>query len=334
MTNKRCMWKEEHAFDYVYGKMDAELKAEYEKHITTCNMCRAYVFEWEQLLEARDSTAQPSANVKRRLDEAWNEYSRNSDDVNVEEWRHEAVERKRVDEVVERTRAYEATKRERTNETAEWKRTNEVPECNELIESVARQQRLDGNRYPYATREKSERVAPRRRSPRTRPIFFLAGAAVLLLAIATYVFMSQTKTNFIADEGELEQTDKTYYVTQQDDERKPKLVNDPATNQFHITPVAANEDVDGAVYVNDVTNELFMHVKGLPPFVEKDYQLWLVHENDDVNSELLLIENKQAILYYKGDELGDVVLLRVSLERKGGSDKPEGPNTFFVDLKR
>src|SRR5690625_3550712 len=67
MKSKCQLWAEEHAFDYVYGKMEANVREEYKAHVATCDACRAFVAEWEQLAGAIDPTAQPSEQLRQKL---------------------------------------------------------------------------------------------------------------------------------------------------------------------------------------------------------------------------------------------------------------------------
>lgn len=290
MKSKCQLWAEEQAFDYVYGKMEANVREEYKAHVATCDACRAFVAEWEQLLVAVDSTARPSERLRRKL----------AVEAGIKEPYHAR------EGVIAMEAAVKDSYRSRKSAVTEQKASM----SSNKLRSLGKTSVLSGSRKWM--------------------ISIIGSAAIIFLTFGTYLFTTMSSEAPHVDRVE----NGAYSITQQHDVRKAELVNDPETNRFHITPVATTNDVNGAVYVNDVTNELFMHVQGLPPVVEKDYQLWLVHENDDMNSELLEIEDKEAILYYKGDELGDIVLLRVSLERKGGSDEPKGPNTFFVDLKR
>jgi|SRR5690625_4339719 len=125
-----------------------------------------------------------------------------------------------------------------------------------------------------------------------------------------------------------------YLVKQNEEISENTIVNDPQTNQFNVIPLANFHQVEGKVWINDITNEMLMKVDGLIPVVEKDYQLWLIKENDELDGELLQTEDGRILLYYRGSGLNEVRFLQVSLERKGGSQKPSGPDTFYVDLKR
>ncbi|MBO8171770.1 MAG: anti-sigma factor [Bacillaceae bacterium] len=112
------------------------------------------------------------------------------------------------------------------------------------------------------------------------------------------------------------------------------LVMDPHTVQYEVMTLDTPE-ARGYVWVNPETGELLFLVKGINPPVEKDYQVWFItddHRNIRANAGLLNTTNDMAHLYFRGTEVSRAVHIAVSLEPKGGSDYPTGPDTMFVPL--
>lgn len=183
-----------------------------------------------------------------------------------------------------------------------------------LYQRAALKERIDSHIDKKLHRKKRKRV----------PFISAALAASIVFLLAVFGLF-QLRGGPVTDE---------YVVRQHEEISESRIVNDPRTDRFRVEPVAHFNQIEGDVWVNDVTNEMLMKVDGLVPIVEKDYQLWLVKINHPLNGELLKIQDGRTIFYYRGSELNDATLIQVSLEQKGGSQKPSGPDTFFVDLNR
>ncbi|SDJ05046.1 anti-sigma factor [Alteribacillus bidgolensis] len=125
-------------------------------------------------------------------------------------------------------------------------------------------------------------------------------------------------------------------VKQNEDIEYNEIINDPQTSEFEVLPTinTHQDQIKGNIWINDRTNEMFMEVEGLTELEEKDYQLWLIDPNERLHDELLQIRYGSNQLYYKGPEMNQVKWIIVSIEPKGGSHTPTGPETFSVDLSR
>ncbi len=104
--------------------------------------------------------------------------------------------------------------------------------------------------------------------------------------------------------------------------------------ETHHYTVAANAPsaVKGYIWVNDASNEMLMLVDGLKPSEWQDYQAWLTAENRQINGGLLLWDYGRAHLYLKGNPIGALRHISVSIEPKGGSEAPSGPRALDVSL--
>lgn len=114
---------------------------------------------------------------------------------------------------------------------------------------------------------------------------------------------------------------------------KAAFINDPHTSQYNVTPVIA-ADIQGVVWVNDTSKEMFIHVEGLAPRAHKDYQIWFVDTNGRIQNKVLNLQNGKAALYLRGDGIKHIKHVRMSLEPKGGSPAPTGEDALIIDLNR
>lgn len=153
---------------------------------------------------------------------------------------------------------------------------------------------------------------------RLRAGYLMTRAAVLLLCLAG-LFALQRDSGSPAD---LPKAAGIQDVT---------MVMDPHT-VLHVVPVV-HSNVKSYVWVNDTSNEMLILTEGLVPSEEVDYQVWFITQDRRSHVGLLHWQNGMAHLYFQGRELGQAENIAVSIEPKGGSYTPTGPDTIFVNLK-
>jgi len=110
------------------------------------------------------------------------------------------------------------------------------------------------------------------------------------------------------------------------------MVNHPKTVLHQAEPMV-HAGSRGYVWINDVSNELLLMAEGLEPLAEKDYQVWLVINNNRSTAGVLQWRGRFAHLYFHGREIRSVEDIAVSIEPKGGSFVPTGPDALFVRIK-
>ncbi|MBO8163355.1 MAG: anti-sigma factor [Brevibacillus sp.] len=113
--------------------------------------------------------------------------------------------------------------------------------------------------------------------------------------------------------------------------REMSLVMDPHT-VLHVVPVDSGH-LKGYIWINNASNELLILTDGLSPLVEKDYQVWFITENRRSHVGLLGWKDGIAHLYFRGGELRQAENIAITIEPKGGSFSPTGPDTIFLNLK-
>ena len=162
---------------------------------------------------------------------------------------------------------------------------------------------------------------PRRKAAKVPVIVSIAAAAVLLFALGLY----QLKPT--VDSPAME-------VAQNDDIAEENLLHYPETKQLAIVPVSDFNHIRGNLWINNLTEEMLLEVDGLIRLKGQDYQLWIIYDNNDIQGELLSIEDGASRVLFKGPDIREFKLIKASVEPKGGSQKPTGPETFVVPLKQ
>lgn len=154
------------------------------------------------------------------------------------------------------------------------------------------------------------------------------------LAIAAFVFAART---FSPDDGQhMPPNEHDHYMIVQTSRDIPvqRIVHNPDTKQFPIEPLSNFETVRGTIWLNDANEEMLMEIDGMQTFATRDYQLWIIYTNNEVKGELLAIERGSSRIWIKGKDVKQFKQIKASLEPKGGSLTPTGPETFIVNLER
>jgi anti-sigma-K factor RskA len=110
------------------------------------------------------------------------------------------------------------------------------------------------------------------------------------------------------------------------------IVNHPRTVLHPVIPVRP-ASIRGYVWVNDESGEMFILAEGLEQSEEKDYQVWFVSGDHRSNAGVLQWRGRIAHLYFHGIEIRGVEDIVVSIEPKGGSVVPTGPDAMIVKLR-
>ena len=112
-----------------------------------------------------------------------------------------------------------------------------------------------------------------------------------------------------------------------------KFRNKPDTKKFNIVPVYDSE-INGNLWVNHVTNEMLLEVDGLTELMNEDYQLWIIYSDDKIEGILIPTRNGKTELFFENMNVTQFKRVKASIEPKGGSILPTGPETFFVEFQK
>lgn len=127
---------------------------------------------------------------------------------------------------------------------------------------------------------------------------------------------------------------KTPPVAVNDEFRAMRLQQDPQTKQIHIVPVSSEyASINGNIWVNTRTKELLLEVEGLMQLSNHDHQVWIIYKDNEMIGALLPYQNGTSRLFFHDENVPELKMLKGSIEPKGGSKIPTGPDTFYVEIK-
>ncbi|WP_099351982.1 anti-sigma factor [Fredinandcohnia onubensis] len=130
----------------------------------------------------------------------------------------------------------------------------------------------------------------------------------------------------------ISQNNKVSMVDYQEREAK-RLISKPDTKQLNIIPLSRSGNINGDIWINSLTKEMLIEINGLANLDNHDYQLWIIYENDNMQGAIIPNENGSSKVYLRGMDIHKFKMIKASVEPKGGSLYPTGPETFFVELK-
>ena len=125
----------------------------------------------------------------------------------------------------------------------------------------------------------------------------------------------------------------TYEIARNDEINRRSFQKNSLTQQVAVIPVSDFNDITGNLWINDVSQELLLEVDGLAHISNRDYQLWIVYDNDEIRGELLSTKEGASQVMIKGSDVRQFKFIKASLEPLGGSAEPTGPETFTIPIK-
>ncbi|GGH86091.1 hypothetical protein JOD43_000679 [Pullulanibacillus pueri] len=94
-----------------------------------------------------------------------------------------------------------------------------------------------------------------------------------------------------------------------------------------------HQKMDGYVWLNRETKDILIFLSGLRPLKDKDYQAWIVSEDNDKQiGGLLQMSEGMGHVYVHKPGVAKVRKLIISVEPRGGSRFQTGPETVNLDL--
>lgn len=102
-------------------------------------------------------------------------------------------------------------------------------------------------------------------------------------------------------------------------------------DQYPISPLPPLHG-SGGVWIDRHSGEMLIVIEGLQPPEEKAYQVWLQHEQRSVSMGMLMTGLAEGKGYYYGYGTMDPDQIVISLEPKGGSRVPTGPEALRVSV--
>lgn len=151
--------------------------------------------------------------------------------------------------------------------------------------------------------------------------FIFPGAAAAALALFLFVGLNTLKHQADPSSESFERQVSTKIAFMQSAEYK----------KYPIAPLPPYHG-SGGVWINPDSGELLIVVDGLTPSEEKDYQVWLQHEQQSFSAGMMLTRNLQGKGYYYGYGIMNPDRIVISLEPKGGSRMQTGPETVRINV--
>lgn len=161
-----------------------------------------------------------------------------------------------------------------------------------------------------------------------KPMVALSMLAILL-SLATLVKL----TSFPADTEQA--------VPSPTDNPPLVLINQPTVGKglghgeafyYYTLRSTVDPSLDGFISINPATAEVYIYVQGIPTVLDRDYQAWLMEERSPIDMGLLRLENGAGQLYRQSVEVNRASMFRISIEPKGGSVYPTGPDFLLIQL--
>lgn len=112
-----------------------------------------------------------------------------------------------------------------------------------------------------------------------------------------------------------------------------QLISEPGTVRYAEFVGQADQKINGEVWLNGQTGDLLLIVNGVGPLTSSDYQAWMVRHEGKDSMGLLELDHQIGYLYVQGVQSSDVEHILVSMEPKGGSLKPTGPEAIRIHLQ-
>lgn len=195
---------------------------------------------------------------------------------------------------------------------------DEVDQWKELLNPVQLEQPIPSKGFKW--RLTTQYVLKHFLMPRLKkPV----AAATFLAAFLFFIWLGHKYSDFNSNSIQFKTEEKPF--------KELAIVQDPHTVQYEVIPTLARE-VKGYLWVNHDSKEIFLLVEGLRNIYERDYQVWMVKKDDRSNMGLIQWRNGFAHFYYQGEGLDQADNIAVSLEPKGGSIVPTGPDAIFVNI--
>ncbi|MFD2656431.1 anti-sigma factor [Gracilibacillus thailandensis] len=191
---------------------------------------------------------------------------------------------------------------------------------------------MDEDLQPSAElKEKIDQSLLSERSPKQHlvkwktPLFGLAGVMVV-------VILCFNLTDILKEQQTAE---PDYEVYQNQDIMSDQVfMNNPVVDSQPIKPYEDFAEMEGMVWINPQTQEILLEMEGLTNIYNNDYQIWIIDKNGNINGDLIMVENGSARVLYRVEDLSDFRFMKGSVEPPGGSHRPTGPETFYVDIEK
>lgn len=105
----------------------------------------------------------------------------------------------------------------------------------------------------------------------------------------------------------------------------------PGTEKFVVLPEHPYYG-SGLVWLRRDSGEVLMVLEGLYSLAGRDYQVWLGEQEHLQSGGILSVNDRDGRSYYYGGGAAEAVRIVISMEPKGGSSRPTGPEAVRLNI--
>ncbi|WP_163882515.1 anti-sigma factor [Paenibacillus favisporus] len=287
---------EEKLVDYAMKQLDEPERLRVEEHAAACSHCRERLAEWETVMQSVELVGsvmnEPASALKGQPTAA-------ALSTPLSESPIRAV----------------CTEEEAASE-ADWKASSDVAGPFAASSAAPGPSARLGRKMRLLARLRSlEKGFVRRR----RYLVPAAAAAVVAGCVVAGLFSFKHREMPSADSIDQAFTSKI------------AVMQSANYDQYRIPPLPPLHG-SGGVWIDRDSGEMLIVIEGLQPPEEKAYQVWLQHEQRSVSMGMLMTGMPEGKGYYYGYGTMDPDQIVISLEPKGGSRVPTGPEALRVSV--
>ncbi|GGK11603.1 hypothetical protein GCM10010965_00650 [Caldalkalibacillus thermarum] len=169
-----------------------------------------------------------------------------------------------------------------------------------------------------------------------RPTPLWRKPAVVILTLCLFIGLSFAKGWHVNQEIYQETSQHQSHVF-----REAEFLIDPQTVHYRIgmanNPHSRQSgllayDVNGNLWINHTSQEVIIFLEGLRPLADRDYQVWISAGQRENNAGVVEMDSGKGYIYWSGEDSTQIEFIRISIEPKGGSQVPTGPEALFIPL--
>lgn len=310
-NKQRECYPEEQIIDWLFKRVSPEAAAALDKHVSQCSSCQSLVFEWSEILEDDSAIALDQIKNAEFAENALRVKQRLKDSIQLQ--------RAQAQEILDEHRE-EQEFREISRITASTYGRSRFARYMVLVATACAgmflflllkgfSENMEGNLFA------GDHI-------RLEDQLDIVGEASSLVDLpekwSDDLIWSQLWTSL--DGGMREEWEQA------------RLWYHPQTLYYQGVS-GVQEEGNGEVWLNAETEELFIVLQNLSWSYEQDYQAWLMGDQRFINIGLLEHQNGLGHLYRKMKEIKGAEFIRVSIEPKGGSMYPTGPDFLILQLQ-
>lgn len=160
-------------------------------------------------------------------------------------------------------------------------------------------------------------------------IFAIAASILLLSSIALNIYLNNQQNNNSNALAALQSQQATDALAYQNLKSKWDLTNNPNVKTIHLLGVEKHPNSLARVYFEENAEAVYLSLENLPLApTEQQYQLWAIVDGKPVDLGVFDQSSDDAVQKMKS--VRNVQAFAITLEKKGGSEKPTMENMYVM----